>query len=887
MRLRAGDQLGPYEILATIGAGGMGEVYRGRDARLDRQVAIKVLPAALAADPERLARFEREARTLAALNHPNVAQIYGTERVASRSAAGAEGDAINALAMEFVEGHDLSARIAQGPMPVEDALDVASQVALALEAAHEFGIVHRDLKPSNIRVREDGTVKVLDFGLAKALAPPTSMLSGGTSPTITTPAMTQQGMILGTAAYMAPEQARGKPADKRADIWAFGVILYEMTTGRRPFDGETVSEALASVLKSDPDWQPVPPELRRLLRSCLEKDPKKRLRDIGDWRRQLDDADATSAATTPRKPWLAWSVAGVFAVAAGVLGVIHLQEAAPVPLSTSFSIPAPAKTIFGPGFAASPDGRAIVFSARGSDNVLRAWIREADALEPRPLAGTEGARAPSWSPDGRSIAFVAGNILKRVAVDGGPALTIHEGPNATAMGGAAWSPAGVLVFGGFRGGAIRSVPEAGGPATALTSLDPSRREVVHGIPSLLPDGRHFLYVRVSVLEEHSGIFIGSIDRKPAEQDLTRLLPATQATFVRASNGADYLLYLQKGTLVAHPFDAVRLRVFGERVPVVEGVGSAGAAGLFTAGGGTIAYRSGAQTTGTRETQLTWLDRKGAPTGVAGRPSGFDSVIRLSPSADWVAVMLVETPAAGLNVDIWVVELARGVPQRLTSDIGPERWPLWSPDGERLIYASTKGLFVMPSRSGTPTPLLDGAGRLPTSWSQDGKYVLFTRTEPGAQPDIWLLPMAGERKPVPLIHTQYSESQGQFSPDGRWIAYVSNATGRPEVYIAPFSPQDLSVDNGKQYSIEGGETPRWGRNGKEVIFETPGDVIVAVDLTADPKAQPGTPGTLFPLSPGAAWDVTSDGQRFLVTMPSADAGLMPINVLLHWRPDQRK
>ena len=745
MRLQAGDSLGPYEIVDAIGAGGMGEVYRAHDSRLDRTVAIKVLPAPVAADPERLARFEREAKTLAALNHPNVAQIYGTERAVPSLKSGAPAEPINALAMEFVEGSDLSARIAQGAIPVDDALEIAGQVALALEAAHEFGIVHRDLKPSNIRVREDGTVKVLDFGLAKALAPPSSALSGGTSPTITTPAMTHQGTILGTAAYMSPEQARGKPADKRADIWAFGVILYEMTTGRRPFDGETVSESLAGVLKSEPDWQPVPQELQRLLRSCLEKDPKKRLRDIGDWRRQLDDAGAASTATKSKRPWLAWAIAGTLVVAVGSLGVSHLGDVAPVPQSFAFAIPPPETTTFAPGFSVSPDGRRIVFAARGADGVVRAWVRDVNALEARPIAGTEGSRSFLWSPDSQSLSFLNGKTLRRVSINGGPALTIYEGPSPDAMGGGAWSPTGVFVLGGTRGGVIRRVPEGGGPATALTSLDKTRGEVVHGIVELLPDGRHFLYARISFQNPDAGVYIGSIDLKPEEQEKTRLLAASHATYVRTPVGG-FLLYLEKGTLIAHPFDADRRKLSGDPVPIAASVGTFGSLGFFSAGGGVIAYRTGTQTAGGRESQLTWFDRTTQKqTGILGARGGYEGGLGFSPVGDQVAVQRIDNGGGGRigNVDIWLLELARGVPQRLTTAPEPDRFAVWSPDGERIVYLTKGTLFVTSSRGGPSTQVLTDAGGAvaATDWSPDGKFVLFQRAGTGTQSDVWLLPMA--------------------------------------------------------------------------------------------------------------------------------------------------
>ena len=903
MQFQAGDRLGPYEIVAAIGAGGMGEVYRARDSRLDRDVAIKVLPEPVAGDPERLARFEREAKTLAALNHPNVAQIYGIESAP-----------VPALAMEFVDGEDLSTIIARtagtpevesassrpresdarqargGGAPrglsLDDALEIAGQIALALEAAHEFGIIHRDLKPSNIRVREDGTVKVLDFGLAKALSPPVSTLSAGSSSTITTPAMTHQGVILGTAAYMSPEQARGKPADKRADIWAFGVILYELTTGRRPFDGETVSESLAGVLKSDPDWQPVPPELRRLLGSCLEKDPKKRLRDIGDWRRQLDD-HAVAAAPPAKRAWIAWGLAGALAVAAGVLGVIHFSEVAPVPEPISLQIPPPAKSALGPALSVSRDGRRVLFSARGADDVARLWMRDIGALEARPLAGTENAGVASWSPDGTSVVFLSGRTLKRIAIDGGQALPIYEGPSTETMGGAVWSPAGVLIFGGFRGGPIRRIAEGGGTPTALTALDQSRGEVVHGIPVLLPDGRHFLYVRISLMDGNSGIYIGSIDLTPEKQNMTPLIPVSHAAYVRASNGAGYVLYLQKGTLVAHPFDADRLQLSGDPIPVADGVGNFGAHGFFAAGGGAIAYRRGEPVSGAQDMQLTWLDRQGSSSSPVGRPGSFDQAIRLSPRADRVAVMRVMASAsASLNVDIWVIDLGRGVSLPLTTDTGVERSPTWSPDGERIVYSARGTLHVVSSRGGTSSPLLDSAGqRIVTSWSPDGKYLLFSQNEPKKLSDIWILPMTEPRTPQPLVSTQFAEAQARFSPDGRWIVYMSAATGVPQVYVAPFNPRDFSESaNGTQYSIDGGAEPRWSRNGREIIFEAPDNRIMAVDLVTDPKRRPGTPQQIFPALPRSArWDVTPDGQRFLVAMPHADAGLTPINVVLNWSP----
>ena len=625
MALAPGTRVGPYEIVAAVGAGGMGEVYRGRDTRLDRTVAIKVLPDSVAGDPDRLARFEREAKTLAALNHTNIAQIYGLEQ--------------RALAMEFVEGEDLSQLVSRGPLPVDEALGLAGQIADALEAAHEHGIIHRDLKPSNIRVRADGTVKVLDFGLAKALEPPSAM-SASASPTITTPAMTEVGVILGTAGYMSPEQARGKGVDKRADIWAFGVVLYEMTTGRRPFDGEGVTEALAAVLKSEPDWTLVPPRLQRLVKSCLEKDPKRRLRDIGDWRRQLDDATAVGQPPGVRRSWLPWVAAAAALAAAAVIAVRHFTETPAVAEPVRFHVQAPAQMAFEPGVSVAPDGRRVAFVARDAAGIARIWVRDFDSLDSRLLAGTEGGRSPTWRPDGQFIAFAVDRWLKKVAVAGGPVVTLCEISTAYELGSGTWNQHGDILFGGVRGGPVRRVSEAGGPVSAVTAVDPSRSELTHGLPTFLPDGRHFIYLRVARLAESSGLFVGSLDRKPEEQSPDRLIEAeSQGSYVDAGSGQGRLLFLRKGTLFAQSFDVNRLLTSGEARPVAEGIGNTGALGFFSASPGALVYRTGPVSGAGRQAQVTWLDRQGRPGSEIGSPSAFES-IELSPDGVYAAVRVL-------------------------------------------------------------------------------------------------------------------------------------------------------------------------------------------------------------------------------------------------------
>ena len=870
MGLQAGDRLGPYEILGRIGAGGMGEVYRARDARLDRSVAIKVLPDAVAHDAERLARFDREARTLAALNHTNIAQVYGLEG--------------GALAMEFVEGEDLSAHIARGPIPLGEALDLAGQVANALDAAHEMGIVHRDLKPSNIRVREDGVVKVLDFGLAKALAPPTVMTD---APTVTSPAMTERGTILGTAAYMAPEQARGKIVDKRADIWAFGVLLYEMTTGRRPFEGESVSESLASVLKSDPDWAPVPPALQRLLRSCLEKDPKKRLRDVGDWRRLLDDAASGAPGRGTRLVWW-WVATAVLAVTAGAIGVIHFSEAPPAARPVTFQIQPPEKAGFSMGFAVSPDGARVAFSARGPDEIQRIWVRDLDTLQARPVAGTDGARTASWSPDGRSVIFVVGRLLKRVAIDGGASLTLYEAQGADAVGVGAWNREGVIIFGGTRSGAIRRVSEGGGPATPLTAVDRSRGEAVHGLPTWLPDGRHFLYTRVSTDPAVSGVFVGSIDRTPDSQDVTRLLPASHAIYAETTTGAGHLLYLRQGTLVSHPFDAGRRALIGEPVPMAEGVGNFGSMGFFSVGGGTLAYRKGDRLGSARDAQLTWMDRKGTRVAVVGRPASYDG-LRLSPDGGRAAVVVASAPDGGLSVDLWIVELARGVSRRLTSNQAPDRAPVWSPKGDRIAFLSPRAgmsdLYVTAADGSGAEELLlrSDHSKTPTSWSRDGGLLLFNTYEPPNASNLWVLPLGRDAKASPYLQTRFSELEACFSPDMEWIAYTSNESERNEVYVRRFASTGSAAGGAIPVSKDGGAQPRWRQDGRELIFLGPGGAIMSVDLVLEGgQLRPQPPTLLFTIPDGANWDVTADGKRFLVAMPSDESVLAPLTVTLNWK-----
>ena len=610
MSLSAGTRLGPYEILAPIGAGGMGEVYRATDTRLHREVAVKV-------SAERFSeRFEREAKAIAALNHTNICTVHDVGP--------------NYLVMELVEGPTLAERIKQGPIPLDEALKIARQIGEALEAAHEKGVVHRDLKPGNVKIKPDGTVKVLDFGLAK--------MDGGyataseNSPTLTM-GETKAGVILGTAAYMAPEQARGKQVDKRADIWAFGVVLNEMVTGKRLFGGEDLSEVLASVIKEEPRWDVVPPKLQRLLKACLEKDPKRRLRDIGDAWRLLEEPPAPLAAPS-RSPGpgkrigtAGWIAAGVFALAAGGVSVVHFREQAPVAELVRFQVPPPAKNNFDIYLALSPDGRHLAFTATGTDGLIRIWVRDLETLEARPLNGTDGAGSLMWSPDSRAIAFGMGNQLKKVDIAGGPPLTLCDSPNTVGSG--AWSKSGVVIFGGRGAGPLRQVSEAGGAASPVTALEGGG---YHSFPSFLPDGRHFIYYRSAGGPEKQGIYLGSLDAKPNEQSSKRLVATSfGAVYGPSSNGGTgRVLFLREGTLMAQPFDDKRLELAGEAVPVAEHVGSTNQYGNFSAAAnGSLVYRTGSA----GNTQLTWLDSQGKalnPVGESGQYARHGACSRRNP-----------------------------------------------------------------------------------------------------------------------------------------------------------------------------------------------------------------------------------------------------------------
>ena len=888
MGLTSATKLGSYEILVPLGAGGMGEVYRARDSKLNRDVALKILPARFTDDAERMARFRREAQVLASLNHPNIGSIYGLE----------ESTDLRVLVLELVEGPTVADRIAEGAIPLEEALVIARQIAEALAYAHEKGVTHRDLKPANIKITPEGNVKVLDFGLAKVLEGPKNVDSDPSqSPTYGNPT-SLEGMVLGTPAYMSPEQAKGKPVDKRADIWAFGVVLYELLTGGHLFHRETMSDTLAAVLKEEPDCNRIPVNVRPLVRHCLEKDPKRRLRDIGDMHLLLEPA---SVPFGTHRLWLAWGAVAVFLVALAALSLVHFRERPLVSAPVQFQIPPSGTLPQGDAFAVSPDGRHLAFAATGSDGIARLWVRDLDSLEIRVLLDSYPASVKHhrvvppffWSPDSRFIGFQAGSKLAKIEISGGPAQTLCD-VQWTVVGGS-WNRDGVIVFADTARG-LMQVSAAGGVASPLTSIDPSRKEVVHVLPSFLPDGRHFLYLRASSIPENSGVYVGSLNTKPAEQDSRRLLATTSGPVYVPSSDSDsgQVLFLRQGTLMAQPFDARRLELIGEAVQVASQVGSFIDYGLFSASSnGVLVYRS---TVG-QNYQLTWLDRQGKFLGTVAEPAGYNS-IALSPDGRRVAVSRTN-PDNTPNWDVWLLDVGRNTSTRLTYDQVRATFPVWSANGSSVIFGSIhegETNLYLKSASGAGDerllPKSTHGDKYATSWSRDGRFLLYSLENPETKSDLWVLPLQGDRKLTPFLRTKFNETSGQFSPDGHWIAYTSDESGRDEIYVRDFSfgsAQGSGDAAGKWLiSKDGGTEPRWRGDGKELFYVASDGKFMSVDIRAKPLFEAGAPRPLFQLPPGfIGGEVTSDGKRFLIGVPLAQSASVPFTVVLNWQTILKK
>jgi serine/threonine protein kinase/WD40 repeat protein len=873
-----GKRVGPYEIIGLLGAGGMGEVYRAKDTRLKREVALKVLPEAFAADPARMARFQREAEVLASINHPNIAHLYGFEE--------------RALVMELVEGQTLAS-----PLPIATALNYARQIAEALEYAHEKGVIHRDLKPANIKVTPEGVVKLLDFGLAKAIEGQAGA-SGNPSESPTLTAATEVGTILGTAAYMSPEQAAGKPADRRSDIWSFSAVLYEMLAGKRAFEGESISETLASVLKVEPDWDALPAAtpapIVKLLRRCLTKDRKHRLQAVGDARIELESpiAEETARTTAPSQSRLgivATGAAVLFFAIAAVLAFIHFRQKQPEAEVMRFQISAPGSSDALTYPIVSPNGRMIAFQPMdrfgvSSSNML--WVRPLDSDDARPLPGTESFGAPFWSPDSRFLAFYQNGKLKRVDVSGGTPQTLCDVPGAWRSGD--WSRDGVILFGSVDHGLMR-VSDSGGPVSPVTSIDPSWHEGFHASPSFLPDGRHFVYYRDG--PENRGVYLGSLDGKPEQQKSLLAAVSSPAVYAHSTDpDTGYLLFQQEDALMAQPFDNRRLRVSGHAVLLANGLTNRSGHPRFSASEtGVLAYFTSSMSA---VTQLTWLDRGGHKLENVGEPRPQNSVV-LSPDGSRAAVSQTLGPTSS-DCDIWVRDFAQGTLERITS--GPSQpWiAVWSPDGSHVAFASRSsgslGIYQKSSNGvGNEEILLKSDALLyPYDWSPDGRFLIYGR--PGSHLDLWYLPVTGDdRKPRAYLQSQFSQSQAQFSPDGRFVAYTSDETGRSEIYVRPFP----NASGGRWLvSTNGGTQPRWRRNGKELFYISADSKMMAAGVTTTPEFKKlDDPKAMFPvpvLSGGSAfnvfrYDVSRDGQRFLIDASATEkaAARPPITVVLNW------
>ena len=890
--LKPGTHLGPFEVLSTLGAGGMGEVYRARDERIGRDVAIKVLPVEFAADSDRLRRFEQEARAAGQLNHPNILTVHDT----------GTHEGAPYIVTELLEGETVRERLRSGGLGVRKAVEIAVQIARGLAAAHEKGIIHRDLKPANVFVTKDGHVKILDFGVAKLIHPEVKV--DPYAKTTTSGPTTEAGAVVGTAGYISPEQLRGLPADHRSDIFALGCVLYEMLSGKAPFLKDTGADIAAAILNEEPapivvPGREVPSSLRAVVERCLEKSPEERFQSARDLAFDLETLSGTSgeaaaageggrvAARSRIRERLAWGVAAAIAVAAigALLALDHMRRPPEAEL-VRFSVTGPEGVMLVPdstAVAISPDGRRLVYTIMDATGTVRLWVRRLDSLAAQPLTGTEGATLPFWSPDSRYVAFFAYGKLRKVPVAGGSPEVICDAPDGR---GGSWSKDGVIVFAPLSMGPLLKVAAEGGEPVELARPDRARGDTGLRFPCFLPDGRHFLYVSLPRKQSGFDVYLGALDSK----ERGRIGSALSAP-IYAEPG--YLLFALGDHLVAQRFDRSSWQPVGKVMPL----GDAPVQPMFDAGTALSASTNGVLAHGVSSppmTELVWLDRAGRQTGRIPLPPGSYSNPSLSPGGRWATVTKFNS---SIRNDLWLVDLQRLMTTRLTFDgLVAQGWGMavpvvWSPDSTRVAYCTDRsGVYdvyqILASGAGRPEPLLqsDAIYKLPTAWSPDGKYVIFTQLGEGGVYDLWLLPLHGDRTPVPYLRTPFNEDFAAFSPDGRWLAYDSDETGKPEIYVRSFP------DQGEKYrvSTSGGMIVQWSRDGKELLFFSLSQYyygsgpIYAVDVETTPTFRAGTPRVLFIPRPDLSGLVAAaDLSRFLATVPAEGAPPASITITLNW------
>jgi serine/threonine protein kinase/Tol biopolymer transport system component len=891
MPIATGSQIGPYHIVSPLGVGGMGEVYRATDSRLRREVAIKVIPEATASDPDRMARFAREAQFLAAMNHPNIASIYGFE----------ESSTMLALIMELVEGPTLADRIVQGRLPLEDALPIIKQITEALEYAHDRGIVHRDLKPANVKVKPDGIVKVLDFGLAKALADDTNAVDISNSPTLTA-AATKAGLILGTAAYMSPEQARGKSVDRRADIWSFGAVVFEALTGMSAFKGDTISDTLAAVIRGEPDWTllpaNVPNEIQQLIRRCLNKDPRQRLQSIGEARIAIENAAAGrsssiigavsgSPAEVPTKvpqenralKVLAAGALAVLLVTAGFLisNLLHrgsARDTTPI----RFAIAPPTGTSLSSlgqrTVAVSPDGLRIAISASSSDGP-RLYLREMNSASSVPIPGAEGATNPIFSPDGKWLAFFAGGKLKKISFDGGAPETIAD--SVVDPQGISWGADHNIYYSPSLTSGILRISENGGTPQPVTKLRTDKTELGHISPQILPGEKILLF---TVLSAGNAVDDGALVGENIGSGERKVIIAKG--FDPHFFPPNHLMYVRAGTLMAVEFDLAKLVATGSAVQVVQDVvthAGSGSAQYDISRDGTLIYVNGGKQATENSLLLAEHDAKPQPFPVK---SNIYESPRFSPDGKLLA-LTVRLP----DPDIWIYDLERGALRRMTFAPGVDELPVWSPDGKRIAYASNgrQQAFVVPvDGSGQEESLMKNEGHFHLqSWSPDGKLIAYERLGNSGQYEIWMLPMAGDHKPYPYLASQFRLNQPAFSTDGNWLAYTSNESGRAEVYVQRFPGPGEKI----QVSTDGGSNPEWSRDGKQLIYENSG-TLWATEVMVSPfrvgKSRVLYQGDIWNDAAGPNYTLAPGGKRIVVVERVKDPDGGNLKVVLNWNQE---